>query len=193
MSGAVVLLIPFEDLFGNCFLGVQRIEPEKERTDVDFRLHTSSWCAEPANVAGEPTIVDHIAVMCVSIKSLEVSYSQHEASTYISRVVTAYPWKDIANLCAGHEGFTQLQLHFTSRDDLIHFMETRRAVLAGLAGRISVFYRAEEDYKLHAADYATLADIGGMYPGLYDFRAVLNSVLLNTMIDAWDHGYIDTY
>lgn len=108
-------------------------------------------------------VVDHISIICAQIKYFRSSIG----------VRVAFPWEEVVRLCAAQPAFTRLQLLFLSHDQLVQFMETQRAALDMLNGRISIFYNAKTGTR--AADYETLADIGGTHVLLYLERSLLNT------------------
>ncbi|KAI0798465.1 hypothetical protein BC629DRAFT_1438918 [Irpex lacteus] len=81
--------------------------------------------------------------------------------------IMVYPWEHIAELCAAQEGFMRLQLEFDCHDRLLQFMEARRINLKKLDGRIALFYRAEGEFEVHAADFETLVDLGTNFGGQF--------------------------
>ncbi|KAI0767889.1 hypothetical protein BC629DRAFT_1596153 [Irpex lacteus] len=78
--------------------------------------------------------VDCIAVICVNI-NITGYFAEHELST-IDQDITAYAWDNIAEICAEQKDFDRLELHFSNRRELAHFVEAQRAALAKLDGRI---------------------------------------------------------
>ncbi len=69
-------------------------------------------------------------------------------------------WAEIVGLCAAQTEFIRLQLQFESHGNLAQFMGVLRAALGKLDGRITLFYYTK-DRNLRAADFETLADLGG--------------------------------
>ncbi len=116
----------------------------------------------PVTNVSDPIVVmvDSISILCAYIASTEGLTTAGRTSNVALPTHPPYSWAEIVGLCAAHAGFLRMQLQFESHEYLVQFMEAQRAALGKLAGRIALLYWAK-DRHLHAADFETLADLGG--------------------------------
>ncbi|KAI0797290.1 hypothetical protein BC629DRAFT_1592334 [Irpex lacteus] len=154
-----------------CGLHISGARPDAMCFDLFFR-----FChADPVGGSDSILTVEHISILCITVYAVSdwssTSSPSGDSSTGRQHVVSTYPWEDIVGICAGQEGFVRLQLMFQNRTFLVQFMQTQRAALAKLNGRIRLFY--EGDGSRLAADFETLNALPG------DAKR--------------DHGYIHSY
>lgn len=128
--------------------------------------------ADPVGGSDSILTVEHISILCITVYAVSdwssTSSPSGDSSTGRQHVVSTYPWEDIVGICAGQEGFVRLQLMFQNRTFLVQFMQTQRAALAKLNGRIRLFY--EGDGSRLAADFETLNALPGGTPLLFSIR-----------------------
>ncbi len=138
---------------------IEEYEPTNDRAlryEIQFAFYGSQM-AIPATYDGNSFAVDCISALCVRIKQRESSTAGHSTNETLNQ---SYPWAEVAGLCATQTGFMRLQLQFESHECLVEFMEAQRAALGKLHGRITLFYYVK-DGDFRAADFETLADLGG--------------------------------
>ena len=142
---------------------------EMPSTYIDFTFYTLQSDIY-AFRSGSFLVVDHVFAIGAYIRSTRLS-SQRKPTESESMMgsedpvlpntgIAAYPWGEIVDVCAGHEGFTRLQLEFNDRGDLVQLVEVHRAVLGKLGDRLGLYYLS--GYRKIAVDFETLADLGGM-------------------------------
>lgn len=142
---------------------IQEHEPGGDEllSDIQLVFYGTQTVPIPLTNVSNPIAIDSISMLFAHIPAqptTEPSNVGHPSNGLHSH--TAYPWAEIVALCAAQPGFVRLQLGCGSLDHLVQFMEAERAAFGKLHGRIALFYYAK-DGGLRAADFETLADLGG--------------------------------
>lgn len=139
---------------------LDRLLPYDILSLMSLRFFASRSLSGPDLTRRDLITLDHISILCADI-TIEPFTTAEGQYTTIQRAI-AYPWDEIAVICAAQAGFVRLQLRFRSRADLLEFMEVWRTSLDKLEGRVSLFYGydnfGEAEY---AVDFHTMEDLGG--------------------------------
>ncbi len=114
----------------------------------------------PVTIASGPVVIDSISILSARIHAQSTTKPSNvgPSSNKLPGSIVS-PWQEIVGLCAVQPGFMRLQLEFDSHDHLVQFIEAQRAALGKLDGRVALFY--ETGLRMRAADFETLADLGG--------------------------------
>lgn len=122
--------------------------------------------------SGPVLTVEHISILCINVYNVftdpEAPSTSGNSPTREVQDAITYPWEDIVGICAGHQGFMQLQLTFGSYDDMAQFMQAQRAALTKLDGRICLF-NGRHPSRVVAIDFDTLRVLPGGTPVLIFF------------------------
>lgn len=115
---------------------------------------------------GATLVFDNISALCARVYSTKKSsITTAGRSSDVPPDHVLDPWIEVVRLCAAQSGFMRLQLEFQSHNHLVQFAVAQRAALDKLQvdsdGRIALFYSAAQDNSIRAADFETLADLGG--------------------------------